>query len=189
MILTQFRLIRVLVAAALLGVAAAPAIADGGSPTFVGAEACAGCHAAETQAWHGSQHDQAMQEATPDTVLGDFADATITQFGVTSRFYRKGDEFWTQTEGPDGALHDYKIDYTFGVYPLQQYLIAFPGGRYQALSLAWDARPNDQGGQRWFHLYPGEKIAHDDELHWTGHQSELELDVRRLPLHQSAARL
>ena len=25
-----------------------------------------------------------------------------------------------------------------------------------------------QGGQRWFHLYPDEKIAHDDELHWTG---------------------
>ena len=109
-----------------------------------------------------------MQEATPATVLGDFADATITQFGVTSRFYRKGDEFWTRTEGPDGALHDYKIDYTFGVYPLQQYLIAFPGGRWQALSLAWDTRPQDQGGQRWFHLYPDEKIAHDDELHWTG---------------------
>ena len=95
-----------------------------------------------------------MQEATPDTVLGDFDDATVTQFGVTSRFYRKGDEFWTRTEGPDGALHDYRIDYTFGVYPLQQYLIAFPGGRWQALSLAWDTRPQDQGGQRWFHLIP-----------------------------------
>lgn len=135
---------------------------------FVGAEACAGCHAEETAAWHGSQHDQAMQEATPATVLGDFDDASITQFGVTSRFYRKGEEFWTQTEGPDGALHDYKIDYTFGVYPLQQYLIAFPGGRWQALSLAWDTRPKEQGGQRWFHLYPDEKIAHGDELHWTG---------------------
>ena len=45
-------------------------------PSFVGVAACAGCHAAETQAWRGSQHDQAMQEATPATVLGDFADAT-----------------------------------------------------------------------------------------------------------------
>ena len=65
-------------------------------------------------------------------------------------------------------MHEYRIDYTFGVYPLQQYLVAFPGGRFQALPLAWDARPKDQGGQRWFHLYPDEKIAHDDELHWTG---------------------
>ena len=101
-------------------------------------------------------------------MLGDFADASVTQYGVTSRFYRKGDGFFVETEGPDGALHEYKIDYTFGVYPLQQYLIAFPGGRWQALSLAWDTRPKEQGGQRWFHLYPDEKIAHGDELHWTG---------------------
>ena len=72
-----------------------------------------------------------------------------------------------RTEGPDGKLKDYEIKYTFGVEPLQQYLIEFPGGRLQALSVAWDSRPTDQGGQRWFHLYPDEKITHDDELHWT----------------------
>ena len=92
----------------------------------------------------------------------------FTQNGVTSRFYRKGDGFFVETEGPDGQLQEYKIDYTFGVYPLQQYLIAFPGGRWQALSLAWDTRPKEQGGQRWFHLYPDEKIPVGDELHWTG---------------------
>ena len=63
-----------------------------------------------------------------------------------------------RTEGPDGALHDYEIAYTFGVYPLQQYLIEFPGGRYQALGIAWDTRPKDQGGQRWFHLYPDQQL-------------------------------
>jgi hypothetical protein len=51
---------------------------------------------------------------------------------------------------------------------LQQYLIAFPSGRYQALSIAWDSRPNDQGGQRWFHLYPDQKLKAGDPLHWTG---------------------
>ena len=109
-----------------------------------------------------------MQVAAPATVFGDFADATFAKDGVTSRFYRKGDGFFVETDGPDGAMHEYRIDYTFGVYPLQQYLVAFPGGRFQALPLAWDARPKEQGGQRWFHLYPDEKIAHDDELHWTG---------------------
>ncbi len=44
----------------------------------------------------------------------------------------------------------------------------FPGGRYQALSVAWDTRPKAAGGQRWFHLYPGEKVDHRDVLHWTG---------------------
>jgi predicted CXXCH cytochrome family protein len=74
-----------------------------------------------------------------------------------------------RTDGPDGALHDYPIAYTFGVYPLQQYLIAFPGGRLQALGIAWDSRPKDQGGQRWFHLYPGQQLKPGDPLHWTGH--------------------
>ena len=59
------------------------------------------------------------------------------------------------------------MKYTFGIDPLQQYLVEFPDGRLQALSLAWDSRPKEQGGQRWFHLYPNEEIKHDDILHWT----------------------
>ncbi|MGZ5261629.1 MAG: tetratricopeptide repeat protein, partial [Burkholderiales bacterium] len=44
---------------------------------------------------------------------------------------------------------------------------AFPDGRLQALSIAWDSRPKEAGGQRWFHEYPNEEIKHDDVLHWT----------------------
>jgi tetratricopeptide (TPR) repeat protein len=108
-----------------------------------------------------------MQPATAKTVLGDFDNASLSQFGVTTSFYKKDGKYMVKTEGPDGKLQDYEIKYAFGVDPLQQYLIEFPGGRLQALSLAWDSRPKAQGGQRWFHLYPDEKIAHDDELHWT----------------------
>src|SRR5271167_4235177 len=57
--------------------------------------------------------------------------------------------------------------FTFGVYPLQQYLIAMPGGRLQALGIAWDSRSRDQGGQRWFFLYPGQRVTNRDPLHWT----------------------
>jgi tetratricopeptide (TPR) repeat protein len=156
-------------AAFLLAVVLSVLCATAGSAAdFVGAAACVGCHAEDTAAWRGSQHDQAMQEATPATVLGDFSGASFAKDGVTSRFYRKGDRYFVETDGPDGALHEYAIDYTFGVYPLQQYLVAFPGGRWQALPLAWDTRPEEQGGQRWFHLYPDEKIPAGDELHWTG---------------------
>jgi predicted CXXCH cytochrome family protein len=66
-------------------------------------------------------------------------------------------------------VHDYPISYTFGVYPLQQYLIAVPGGRLQALGIAWRSRPKDQGGQRWFHLHPDQSFKPGDPLHWTGH--------------------
>ncbi len=108
-----------------------------------------------------------MQPADHETVLGDFEDVEISIYGVTSSFFRTDGKFMVRTEGPDGKLQEYQVKYVFGATPLQQYLIEFPGGRLQALSLAWDTRPEAQGGKRWFHLYPEEKIAHDDELHWT----------------------
>jgi len=136
----------------------------------VGSESCASCHAGEYQRWRASQHAVAMQTATEATVLGDFAGASFRHFGVTSRFFRRDDRFMVRTDGPDGKLADFEVQHTFGVYPLQQYLIELPGGHVQALSMAWDARPKEQGGQRWFHLYPNERIDHRDELHWTQRQ-------------------
>ena len=96
--------------------------------TFVGVQTCGGCHNTQFDAWKGSHHALAMQKATEATVLGDFADAKLEHFGVATTFFRDGDRFMVRTDGPDGALHDYPIAYTFGVYPLQQYLIASPGG-------------------------------------------------------------
>ncbi len=138
------------------------------TPDFVGADTCAGCHEQAFEAWTGSHHDLAMDEATPETVLGDFDDATFEHQGVVTTFSRRGDEYWVRTDGPDGELEDYRIDYVFGVDPLQQYLVAFPGGRYQMLLVAWDSRPVEENGQRWFFLYPGEAIGPGDPLHWTG---------------------
>jgi predicted CXXCH cytochrome family protein len=98
-----------------------------------------------------------MQPATAATVLGNFDNARFRD----STFFRRDGKFLVHTDGPDGALHDYEVTHTFGVAPLQQYLVAFPGGRYQALELAWD-------GKRWFHLYPNERFTPGDPLHWTG---------------------
>ena len=108
-----------------------------------------------------------MDHASEKTVLGDFANASFDYYGVRSRFFRKDGKFFVETDGADGKLTTFAIEYTFGIEPLQQYLIAFPDGRLQALSIAWDNRPKEKGGQRWFHLYPNEAIRHDDVLHWT----------------------
>lgn len=149
-----------------------PAAPDGAAEPlrYVGGAACAQCHAKQSAAWAGSHHDLAMQEATEATVLGDFGDARFTYAGTTSEFSRRDGDFIVRTDGPGGALADYPVRYVFGVEPLQQYLLELPGGRLQALSIAWDTRPAEQGGQRWYHLYPDEQIRHDDELHWTGLQ-------------------
>ena len=136
--------------------------------TYVGEERCAQCHADQVKAWQTSHHAQAMQVANDSTVLGNFNNAHFTQDGVAASFFKKDSKFYVRTDGPDGKPHDYELPYTFGVSPLQQYLVPFPNGRLQSFVVAWDSRSKDRGGQRWFDLYPGQKLAPADPLHWTG---------------------
>src|SRR5438067_2377464 len=145
---------------------AACARGDNGADAFVGAERCAGCHATEYGAWRTSQHAVAMQPARPGTVLGRFDGARFTSLGVASTFTQRDGRYVVNTEGPDGAPHDYEVRYTFGVYPLQQYLVALSGGRVQPLPLAWDARPAARGGQQWYSLEPTREPPSSD-FHWT----------------------
>jgi predicted CXXCH cytochrome family protein len=137
------------------------------TPSFVGSATCIGCHSDQGGQWDVSQHAHAMAHANEETVFGDFDDSSFDYFGVKSRFFRKDGKFFIETDGPDGKLEIFEVKYTFGLEPLQQYLIEFPDGRVQALSIAWDSRTKEEGGQRWFHLYPDEDIGHDDPLHWT----------------------
>ena len=147
--------------------AAGPAV-PAQTATYVGAERCASCHEEETKLWRTSHHAQAMQIASDSTVLGNFNDAHFTKDGVTSSFFKKDAKFHVNTEGPDGKPQDFDLPYTFGVAPLQQDLVPFPNGRLQAFVVAWDSRQKEQGGQRWFDLYPDQKLRPSDPLHWTG---------------------
>src|SRR3990172_359850 len=141
------------------------AAAHPAAPQFVGRTVCSSCHAEQDKAWQGSHHRLAMQAANASTVLGNFENVKFKHFGVESTFFKRDGSFMVRTDGPDGKLADFEVKYTFGVTPLQQYLIEFPGGRFQSLGIAWDTRPKSAGGQRWFHLYPKERIDHRDQLH------------------------
>jgi len=129
---------------------------------FLGDQKCKECHQDEFKDWQGSHHDKAMQVADSLSVLAYFNGEKFTSQGVTSRFYKEGNEFYVNTEGPDGEYHDYKIVYTFGVTPLQQYIVKFPDGRFQCLRTAWDTIKN-----KWFDLYPDFKVVHSEWLHWS----------------------
>ncbi len=130
--------------------------------TFVGRESCIECHEEAYKSWLGSDHDNAMAVATDSTVQGDFDDAVFEYGDITARFYRRDGKFFVNTQGPDGVPTEFEIAYTFGIEPLQQYLIPFPGGRLQSLTIAWDTEREE-----WFFLYPGQDIPADDWLHWT----------------------
>ncbi|MGE5519571.1 MAG: cytochrome c3 family protein, partial [Candidatus Dadabacteria bacterium] len=94
---------------------------------------------------------------------GNFNNTIYTADGITSRFFKKDGKFFINTQGEEGSYHDYEIKYTFGYFPLQQYLVDFPSGKMQATRQSWDSRKN-----KWFHQYPGQKIPSHDWLHWTG---------------------
>lgn len=131
--------------------------------TYVGDLTCKNCHQKEYDLWRSSDHFKAMQLPNDSTVKGDFNNATYSANGVSSKFYKKGGKFFINTQGHDGKNHDFEIAYTFGYYPLQQYLIKFPDGKYQVTRASWDAK-----AKKWFHQYKDDKIATDDWLHWTG---------------------
>jgi predicted CXXCH cytochrome family protein len=109
-----------------------------------------------------------MKHAADSTVLASFDNTSFNDGRVTTHFSRRDGKFIVNTEGPDGKLHDYEVKYTFGLFPLQQYLIDIDNGRIQSLTIAWDTRPRAEGGQRWFSMYPGETITPGESIHWTG---------------------
>ena len=96
-----------------------------GPVEFVGSEKCKKCHETAYNKWTGSHHDLAMDVANDTTVLGDFNDVSYTDpyNKVTSRFYRKSDKYFVQTEGPDGQPGEFEITHTFGFYPLQSNMV------------------------------------------------------------------
>ncbi len=135
--------------------------------TYVGGETCIECHPKEYHDWQGSDHDLAMAPATLESVEGNFDNATFTDSkGVTSRFFKKDGKYFVHTKGPGGKYGNFEITYTFGVHPLQQYLVPFDDGRLQCLPIAWDTLTKS-----WYSLpdsiYKEEDLTPDNWLYWT----------------------
>jgi tetratricopeptide (TPR) repeat protein len=134
---------------------------------YVGGGTCAGCHAEEARRWRGSHHQLASQKPDEKAVQGDFSGQTFEHEGVVTRFYRRAGRYLVRTDGPDGQPAEFAVAYVLGVTPLEQYLLERPGGRLQALGVAWDSRSKREGGGHFFHLHPGETLDHRDARHWT----------------------
>lgn len=132
-------------------------------PGFASEQSCRDCHRKQAEAFSQSNHARAMALATAETVLGDFSGVHFQQGEVKAHFFTRDGRFWVRTQGPDGKPADFEIRYTFGFEPLQQYLIPLPGGRLQALDIAWDTQH-----KRWFWLGEGDPAIPGSTFHWTG---------------------
>lgn len=131
--------------------------------SYVGDLACRSCHAEEFNDWKGSHHFHAMEKPDSNSVRGNFNDQLFSADGVSYRFFQTGNKYQVTITEREKTTTTYSIAYTFGWEPLQQYLIAMPGGRLQTLRASWDTEQ-----KIWFHQYPDTLISTGDWLHWTG---------------------
>ncbi len=134
---------------------------------YVGKEACIECHEAEFNDWKGSDHDRSMDVANDSTVLADFNNATLkSNNGLVHRMFRDGKKFMVHTDGVEGKMQDYEVNYVFGWTPLQNYLVEFPSGRLQTLALTWNTLD-----KVWYYMpdstYKDENVDYKNWLHWT----------------------
>ncbi len=90
----------------------------------------------------------------------------LSTIGQVHKFYKRDKKFFVFTDGSDGRMQEFEVKYTFGVHPLQQYLVEFSGGKLQTLPLTWDTITKS-----WYHMaeavYPEEEINYSNWLHWT----------------------
>lgn len=139
------------------------------SNDLIGSKQCKNCHQAEYQEWSKSDHFKSMANANKQSILGDFNDVTVVFHGIESFFFKKDDVYWVTTDNAEGKRKTYKIAYTFGHFPLQQYLIETNRGHLQAFNVAWDSRSKKEGGQKWFHLRTEDDFTINDPFFWTRH--------------------
>jgi Tfp pilus assembly protein PilF len=126
---------------------------------------CTSCHKKAEHDWQQSDHSKSMAIANKQTVLANFNEIETSHFGQKAFFFLEDDTYQV-TISYDEKSDTYPIKYTFGYFPLQQYLVETEKGRLQVLPFAWDSRDKEAGGQRWYHNYSHEEIRPEDRLHW-----------------------
>ena len=128
---------------------------------YIGAQKCKECHEAEFNEWKGSDHFYAMQHATEEYVKGNF-DTPFFADSISYVFSNSNGEYFVEVKEVGVPAREFKIEYTFGWHPLQQYLVSTENGKLQTLRASWDTEKNV-----WFHQYPGDFFEPHDWLSWS----------------------
>jgi len=145
---------------------------------------CVACHQQSHDKWQQSDHAKAMVIADKTSVLANFNNVDVEHYGQKAHFFIKDKQHYVTISYDDTVTdsavetyadksHDtsyasitYQVKYSFGHFPLQQYLVETEQGKLQVLPFAWDSRSKADGGQRWYHNYSHEEIRPEDRLHW-----------------------
>jgi predicted CXXCH cytochrome family protein len=135
---------------------------------FVGSAPCAPCHQAQSDAYLGSHHAQALVAPSADVAKARFAGSQFTsKLGGITKFWMRNGAPAVSTPVPGGRTATFPIAYTSGVWPLEQYVVATERGKLQSLGVVWDTRAASEGGAKWFHVYGPAGISAGDSLFFT----------------------
>lgn len=126
---------------------------------YAGSDGCRTCHQAAYDEWRKSNHGLAERPVSPGM------DASAFQ----PRNFAHGSQhtevapYQINTLGPGKTNATFAVERVIGNDPLRQFLVKFPGGRYQALEAAYDPHRDE-----WFDVYGNEDRQPGEWGHWTG---------------------
>jgi len=105
---------------------------------YVGAQQCVECHEDIYDGWKSTLHPYKFQDATPETIIGDFTDNNSFSIeGHTIRMSKKRNEYFITTLDPDNKEHTYKVKYLIGGFWKQLYVTEYPNGELHILPAMW----------------------------------------------------
>ncbi|MDR3458550.1 MAG: tetratricopeptide repeat protein [Verrucomicrobiae bacterium] len=131
---------------------------------YGGSESCRDCHAEEYRLWKNSNHALAERPVQAARDRGAFAPTQTFRHGTQSSTASWSNGIATVTAiGLSGRPEPHAIARVIGNDPLLQYLVPFPGGRFQTLEASYDPHSN-----QWFNAYGNEDRQPGEWGHWTG---------------------
>ena len=131
---------------------------------YAGSASCRECHAEAHQKWAGSHHAEAERLVQTNRDRTAFDPAREFKHGTQKTFVQWHNGF-AQIAGL-GLSHQWEtnsVARVIGEDPLRQFLIAFPGGRFQVQEASYDPRSNE-----WFNVFGAEDRQPGEWGHWTG---------------------
>jgi tetratricopeptide (TPR) repeat protein len=131
---------------------------------YAGSASCRECHAEAFKKWAGSHHAEAERLIQTNRDQAAFVPAREFKHGTQKTFLQWHDG-QAQIAG-FGLNHQWETNpvvRVIGEDPLRQFLIAFPGGRYQVQEASYDPRRNE-----WFNVYGSEDRQPGEWGHWLG---------------------
>lgn len=113
---------------------------------YVGAAACAKCHAEISRQLERSLHGKMMRPATAASVEGDFAQNRIVLRGSNYLLQQRDGNYFVTESDLTGKPQEHRVEYTLGSRRVQHYLTKLPDGRIIVLPPTWD-----NVAKKWIH--------------------------------------